>query len=578
MGVSLQRTVLLALAGSVLLALVPAAIALDRRLVAALEDETRRDLALAAMVLEDRDRARAEAMKMHAMDLAGRPNVGRALIAGRAADAVRAATDAAAPGERAVLIDATGRWLAGPAPDSAVLAAARTEAGALVYGFADGELFAYSLFPVMLEDTIGWGGVAAPLDSVLAATLADITGSDVIVLAPSGERLASTLEPATAGALSALAGADLQPKEVRSVRVAAGRYWISSVGLRVEGRLLFARSAVAELALLPGLRRAAGVGGLIALALAQAAGAVLAAFVARPVRQLARAADRLAEGDFDAPLTRSNVREVDLLADAFARMRSALQSQLRELARANQALEERQARLAALQAEMIQRDRLVASQRLIAELAHEIRNPVANVRNCLEVIHRRAGDDVETREFADLAIDELLRMHELAEQLLDLNRPLDAESSSCNVRAVAENVAQLYAAGAANGRWPLQVQGDAARMASIRPDTLKQVLLNLVENAREAMPAGGGIDIIIDDDGKIIAVEVLDRGDGVPAESLPHVFDAFFTTKRAAHGVGLGLFLAQGLVRRAGGRILVANREPGPGACFRIELPGTEAA
>ena len=80
----------------------------------------------------------------------------------------------------------------------------------------------------------------------------------------------------------------------------------------------------------------------------------------------------------------------------------------------------------------MQRDRLGAAGRLVAQLAHEIRNPIASLRNCLELIRRRVDDDPEAREFADLAIDELLRMHELAEQMLDLNRPRDPGAQRCS--------------------------------------------------------------------------------------------------------------------------------------------------
>ena len=112
------------------------------------------------------------------------------------------------------------------------------------------------------------------------------------------------------------------------------------------------------------------------------------------------------------------------------------------------------------------------------------------------------------------------------------------------------------------------------------PDALKQVLLNLVQYAREAVVAaphvGAGapddIDIVVELCGADVVIEVRDRGPGIPSTILTRIFDPFFTTKDTVHGVGLGLFVAEGLIRTAGGRLGAGNRDGG-GAWFRLELP-----
>jgi signal transduction histidine kinase len=189
------------------------------------------------------------------------------------------------------------------------------------------------------------------------------------------------------------------------------------------------------------------------------------------------------------------------------------------------------------------------------------------------VIRRRTQDQPELRRFADLAIDELLRMHELAEQMLELNRPMDPGASRCDANEVAQRVAAVLRAGDAGTRWPTTVSGAAAGSVPLSPDVLKQVLLNLAQNAREAMPDGGTVEIRLAEEGGNVVVEVLDDGPGIADDVLPHVFDPFFTTKRDARGVGLGLFIAEGLVRRGGGRLAALNRSPERGACLRITLP-----
>jgi C4-dicarboxylate-specific signal transduction histidine kinase len=109
---------------------------------------------------------------------------------------------------------------------------------------------------------------------------------------------------------------------------------------------------------------------------------------------------------------------------------------------------------------------------------------------------------------------------------------------------------------------------------------LKQVLLNLVQNSRDASTSDGPamIDVSVRSQGTHVSVDVMDDGPGIPPEILHRVFDPFFTTKDAVHGVGLGLFVAEGLVRSAGGSIAARNGggasgTPYRGAWIHIELP-----
>jgi two-component system NtrC family sensor kinase len=256
-------------------------------------------------------------------------------------------------------------------------------------------------------------------------------------------------------------------------------------------------------------------------------------------------------------------------------MRESLRRRLDELAEANRELEEGQKRLSLLQAELIRQDRLTSAARMAAELAHEIRNPVANVRNCLEVVRRGLPGESEVSRFADMAIDELLRMHELAEHLLDLNRPSEASEGACDPSEVSRQVATLASVGDEPVRIAVRDERAHRARAAIHPDALKQVLFNLVENAREVTGAGGHVDILLTSAAGTLVLDVLDDGPGIPSEALARLFDPFFTTKGAVHGVGLGLFVAEGLVRRYGGRMEASNRTDHGGARFRVELPLT---
>ena len=165
-------------------------------------------------------------------------------------------------------------------------------------------------------------------------------------------------------------------------------------------------------------------------------------------------------------------------------------------------------------------------------------------------------------------------MHELAEHMLDLHRPRDQEGD-CDAVEVAEEVAHLVRIGLGDGDVTVTVESDGPVQVPIPTDALKQVLLNLVQNAQDALGATGNIDIRVESDGERATLVVTDDGPGIEDSVLPHVFDPFFTTKADVRGVGLGLFTADGLARTHGGRIIARNRSEGTGAELTVEMPPT---
>ena len=197
--------------------------------------------------------------------------------------------------------------------------------------------------------------------------------------------------------------------------------------------------------------------------------------------------------------------------------------------------------------------------------------------------------DAEAREFADLAIDDLLRMHELAEQMLDLARPREPGASRCSPVLVAREVARLASVGPEfeSPAVVVDVSGDDDADTAMAPDALKQVLVNLVQNSRDANTSSesAAIGIVVRDHGTHVSVDVMDNGPGIPPDILNRVFDPFFTTKGTVHGVGLGLFVAEGLVRSAGGSIVARNAgggggtpDRGPGGDMERPVPNDAGA
>lgn len=560
--------------------MVPAGVALDARLSAALEDRARADLALAPRIFADRSAATNDALMMHAKEFAHVAELSRALATGDRAAVDRIANEQQATfasGIPVVVGPSGGTWI-GPIPDSAVVAATRIgQMPVELQGDSTG-LRTVALAPVEENGRwVGAAGFAIPLNEDVARTLAGLTRSEVVIISSTGRAIASTLDGGmTAALVQAFTERRVRSDTAIDVRTGRERLSLVPVPLGLAGYVVFSRVMRSELAILPALRRIALLSAAGALAVALLLGAVLATQVARPVRGLAQAALALGEGNFAAPLPKTRLEEVATVSKTFATMRDALAARLAELRAANRELEERAARLSALQSDLLQRERLAASAQLVGHLAHEIRNPVATLRNLLEVIHRRVTDDPESREFVELAIDELLRMHELAERMLDLNRPRDPAVQVACVGQVARDVARLVSAGD-GATSQIAVADDATAVAAISPDALKQVFLNLIQNAREAVCQAGRsieprIELLVRRHGDTVRVAVTDNGPGIAPEVLPRIFDPFFTTKGSVQGVGLGLFVAEGIVRAAGGRLTAHNRDAG-GAEFRIELP-----
>jgi signal transduction histidine kinase len=580
MKVSLKTALMGLVALVLLVGLVPAGFLLDRRLVGALEEGVRVDLASAPMVLRDRFEALAGARMMHAKEMATHPDLAAAVERGDADSAVETASTIAGAfaGESPVLVDAENSSLVGPSVPNAIVE--RTRAGEMPVLVVQTELGLGTLAvaPVMFGgEWIGAAGVWVPMDDDEAAHLSALTRSNVLLMAPDEALAGYTGRPEPAMGLFGLLASRPVSEEVSEFELAGERYLVVSAFLPGGGRVSFVREMAEELAVVPTLRAVgAGVFG-VALIVALLVGMLFAGRLARPVGSLAGAAAKISRGDFNAPVERSTVAEVDQVAAAFEVMRDALAQRIEELGDANRELEDRQERLSMLQAELVQRDRLTAASRLLAQLAHEVRNPVASVRNCLEVLRRRVDGDEEASELADLAIDELLRMHELAEQMLDLHRPRSTEGD-CDVSSIAEDVAAMVRVGLGDLAIDVSVEAPESVTAEIPADALKQILLNLVQNAQDALGDSGSITVRVEAIGDNARIDVIDTGHGISDEALPQIFDPFYTTKADIRGVGLGLFTAAGLVRSHGGRIAAANRSEGAGARLTVEVPLLEPA
>jgi signal transduction histidine kinase len=310
-------------------------------------------------------------------------------------------------------------------------------------------------------------------------------------------------------------------------------------------------------------------------------------FVSGPVDRLVAATRAMSEGDLDTPIPGAAGRsgagdEMEFLAARFGEMRISLKQKMgeldhanRELSQKNRDIEEALDRLRRTQEELVRSERLAVTGTLTAQLSHEINNPVHNIQSLLASSLRRMRAGEPARELVSVALDEVTRLAGLTRQMLDMYRgaPAAEERSQVSVMEILEELGRLYGVPFGGQNIAIRIE-PSADLLSVRGsrDKLKQVFINLLLNARDAMPHGGTIMISARRGPGTVAVDVADTGTGIPPENLDRIFDAFFTTKKEVSGVGLGLSVSHGIVHQHGGTIAVGSAV-GAGTRFTITLP-----
>jgi signal transduction histidine kinase len=236
--------------------------------------------------------------------------------------------------------------------------------------------------------------------------------------------------------------------------------------------------------------------------------------------------------------------------------------------------------------QLLRHEKLVAMGRLTSGLAHELRNPLQNVVGLTsELMERSRGTLRDHREFIDFpeylrrAHCEAKRAAEIVDRLLDHIRERTPTLDTVDVRRVVGDAVALVKTSAENLGAEITMVSDEAPVF-VRADAimLRQVVLNLVNNAVDALDGPGKIVVRTRAEcngmGSAHAVvSVSDTGRGVRAEHLPHIFDPFFTTKDIGRGVGLGLAICQSFIEQHGGTIRADSPGVGGGTTVEFELP-----
>ncbi len=279
----------------------------------------------------------------------------------------------------------------------------------------------------------------------------------------------------------------------------------------------------------------------------------------QPIGQLAGAAVAIAEGDWSQRVISCGGQEVDQAAYAFNRMVDRLDEAFRT---------ERQ-----------QHERM---QHFIADAAHELRTPLTALNGFIELMRSGAVSSPANQERALTAMhDESQRMTRLVANLLQIARMDTNQSLTLKPldlgNLLQEMVPTLQAADQSKPVH-LQIEGDAPMLGN--PDALKQVVWNLVDNARRYSSTGCPVVVDCRAQGDGTQLSVIDQGVGIRDEEIPHLFDRFWrgdaSRARASGGTGLGLSIVQGLVHSHGGTIEVHSKV-GKGTTFVIFFPARRA-
>ncbi len=251
-----------------------------------------------------------------------------------------------------------------------------------------------------------------------------------------------------------------------------------------------------------------------------------------------------------------------------------LQRELKEYSeQLEQMVEERTNELKNAQSKLIQTEKLATTGKLAASIAHEINNPLCGIRNCIYILMGKIDEDNPNRKYLDMADKEAVRITNIVKRLLDFHRPPKGPIGPININEVIEDILalvehQLSGNGVAVSK---KLDPKLSRVMG-SAEQLKQVFLNVILNAQEAMPDGGELLIKTGDVDGSIQIEFTDTGCGIPEDEIGQLFDPFYTAKKDKKGTGLGLSISYGIIKYHNGGISVKSKV-GEGSTFTITLP-----
>ncbi len=307
------------------------------------------------------------------------------------------------------------------------------------------------------------------------------------------------------------------------------------------------------------------------------------AFVRRPVQRLVAGTERVANAGLDTRIPVKGTGEFAELAKAFNRMTADLEQAQERTARWESELEaavqQKTEELGRAHGKLMQMEKMASLGKLAATVAHELNNPLAGILVYSKLVARELKDDdisdedrAEALRCVQVIQHESTRCGDIVKNLLTFARQSKADLAPTSLTSIIERSVQtvehlIKHAGVDFTMTRLSVSDEVL----CDGNQIQQALVALLVNAVEAMPSGGELSLTLRDLEDGVEIELRDTGVGIPPDVLPHVFEPFVSTKEEK-GVGLGLAVVYGIVRRHGGQIDVES-EIDRGTTFRITLP-----
>ena len=322
-------------------------------------------------------------------------------------------------------------------------------------------------------------------------------------------------------------------------------------------------------------------------------GYLLQRMIYRPLKDLEAGAKKIKAGQLDQAIPVRSADEFGRVAGSFNDMTAALahaRTELNELIQELESkVEERSKELLAARAEVAQGEKLASIGVLAAGIAHELNNPLTGVLTFTSLMRKKVLEGSEDAEDLDLVIRETKRCASIIRRLLDFAREKVPVKGFFNLNQVVEDTVRFVERPASLKKIVIsmdldpnlpQVWGDA--------DLIKQVVLNILVNAQQAIEGAGTINVVSrsfvaktsekaeESPSPMVELAIKDTGCGIPEANMQRIFDPFFTSKEVGKGTGLGLSVSYGIIKAHGGEIKVAS-VVGQGTTFRILLPVTSS-
>lgn len=230
-------------------------------------------------------------------------------------------------------------------------------------------------------------------------------------------------------------------------------------------------------------------------------------------------------------------------------------------------------RLKATQEQLLQSEKLAAMGRLTSQIAHELNNPLYGIMNTLELMKTEISPGNKRRKLLEMALSEIVRLSDLLRKMLTFSKPDQIEKQSVDINTIIDEILLLHDKQfRENDIVILKNLSEGLEQVYASKNQLRQVFLNMFNNAGDAMPNGGTLSVTTYAEKGEVIITIADTGIGVKEENINKIFDAFFTTKSSVKGVGLGLSVCYGFIIEHGGDIKVTSKE-GEGTVFIITLP-----